>query len=73
MKKHSSPLNEKLYDDIVTKEDHQIQFAVPCGCVKNGLLSLKFEYSDACEPGAYGDDRILAIGFAEILFTKVTN
>lgn len=62
-----------LYDGSVTNDTPYIYFSVPMECVHEGLLTLDFEYPDACSPKSLGgseDERILAIGFKEIYFTE---
>ena len=63
-----------LYDTVVTSDMPYINFAVPKECVQDGLLALDFEYPDACSSKSLGlndsDERLLAIAFKEILFTR---
>lgn len=51
------------------KQDREISFMLPEGCVTDQKLELEFEYPDACSPaqvGAGDDQRVLAVGFSEI-------
>lgn len=52
------------------KSDTEISFILPERCMINQKLELEFEYPDACSPvekGAGDDERILAVGFSEIM------
>ena len=62
-----------LYEGVVAENSPYVDFIVPADCVANGVLTLDFEYPDACSPESRGesaDARELAVRFQEIMLTE---
>lgn len=60
-----------LYDAELSSAEAPVQFAIPEGCIEDGLLILDLEYPDAVSPksrGESGDTRELAFAFENIRF-----
>ncbi len=63
-----------LYDGIVTSGMTGINFSIPKSCLSDGFIVLDFEFPDADSPRNLGgnpqDNRVISIGFREILFEE---
>lgn len=63
-----------LFNDDVTPDKLEVSFAIPNACIKDGMLNLRVEYPDAVSPVEIGmgeDNRVLAVAYSAMTFTKV--
>jgi len=68
--------DEVLYDDIVTRDNPNVEFEIPIDCLSDGILTLDLEYPDAISPlerDESTDSRVLAFAFNSISFTQKSN
>ena len=66
--------NTILWNGAVTANNPQIEFNIPKECVTDGMLTLTFDYPEACTPASVdpesSDLRVLAIAFSGFIIEE---